>query len=192
MNIPTREECLELLNEYKVHESIQRHSKAVAKVAVFLAKKLKEKGVDINVELVEAAGLLHDLLKAVSFTHFEGLSEAELKKTHELQSKYSETGHAEAAYLELKNTYPEVAKIVRIHTPKNMLDTQTWEEKLVNYSDKRVWHDKIAALKDREKHYKERYNYTMPEEVKAAYAKTEKQIFDIIELEPDKLGEYIE
>lgn len=192
MNIPTREECLKLLNEYKVNESIQRHSKAVAKVAVFLAKKLKENGVEININLVEAAGLLHDSLKAVSFTHFEGLSEEELKKTKELQAKYPETGHAEAAYLELKDKYPEVARVVRVHTPKHILQATTLEEKLVNYADKRVLHDKIVALKDRAKHYREKYGFIMSDETAMAYAKLEKQIFDTIGIQPDKLGEYIE
>ncbi|MBW3002286.1 HD domain-containing protein [Candidatus Woesearchaeota archaeon] len=192
MSIPTREECLKLLDEYKVHESIQTHSKLATKIALFLAKKLKEKDVDINLELIEAAGLLHDIAKAVDFTHHEGLSEEELKKAKELQEKYPGVDHAEAAYLELKDQYPEVAEIIRVHNVKNISNVKTWAQKVLNYADKRAQIDKIMSLQERMKDFEKRYGVVIAKERITAYAELEKEIFDIIGIEPDKLGEYIE
>ena len=40
-------------------------------VASFLAKRLKEKGVPINVELVERASLLHDIARVCDFRELD-------------------------------------------------------------------------------------------------------------------------
>jgi len=59
-NLPTREECFDIIQEYHVPSHILSHSLAVSKLAIFLAQKLKEKGLQVNVEQVERACLLHD------------------------------------------------------------------------------------------------------------------------------------
>ncbi len=192
MNIPTREECLKLLNTYKVPEVVQKHSSWVNKVAVFIAKKLKEKGVDINVELVDAASMLHDVLRAVQFETLIGLSDEELAEAKRLQAKYSGIRHEEAGYLELKEKYPEVAEVIKVHNFKNMNNAKTWEQKVVNYSDKRGFVDNTVTLKERFEEWEERHGKTFAENKIKPYFELEKEIFDIIELEPDKLGEYIE
>ena len=174
MNIPTREECLELLCNYKVPEHIQNHCKTVNKVAVFLAKKLKEKGVDINVELVDAASLLHDV-----------------GRTGE-KEQYPNPRHLEEGYNRLKDKYPEVADTIRVHGLLLLDKAETWEQKLVNYADKRAWEHEIVSLQKRISSIERRYEFTFPEENKQKYFELEKQIFDIIELEPDELGEYVE
>lgn len=61
--LPTRKECFDIIKEYRLPLHILKHSLAVAKLAVFLAERLKEKGVTVNVELVDRACLLHDILK---------------------------------------------------------------------------------------------------------------------------------
>ncbi|MBW2974042.1 HD domain-containing protein [Candidatus Woesearchaeota archaeon] len=171
MNIPTREECLELLKENKVPEEIQNHCKTVNKIAVFLAKKLKEKGVDINVELVDAASLLHDV----------GKREGEPAK-----------GHSERGYELLKDKYPEIAQIIMVHAFFRIDQAKTWEEKIVNYADKRGHEKKVMTLKERMEDWQERLNMTIEEKFKKAEYEIEKQIFGIIGIEPDTLGEYIE
>jgi uncharacterized protein len=61
--IPTREECLRLMGQYRMLENIIHHSLEVAKVALFLSVELNKKGQSIDLSLVEAASLLHDLTK---------------------------------------------------------------------------------------------------------------------------------
>ena len=64
--IPTREECFNLMDKYRVPIGVKKHCLIVNKIAVFLAKKLRAAGIDIDVNVVEAASLLHDLLRVVN------------------------------------------------------------------------------------------------------------------------------
>jgi molybdenum cofactor cytidylyltransferase len=62
-HIPTYEECLALLYKHRVGENILRHGQAVARIGRHLAEQLNAVGLYINVELVTAGCLLHDLAK---------------------------------------------------------------------------------------------------------------------------------
>ncbi len=138
--IPTREECLRLMGEYRMLENIISHSLAVAKVALFLSAELNKKGQRIDVRLVEAASLLHDLTKT------------ECLKTKE--------DHALTGCQLLKRIgYERVGEIVARHI---WLGTEgdpssVCEEEIVNYADKRVMHDRIVSLEERFRDLKERY-----------------------------------
>ena len=71
MNIPTVPECYKLLNEVgALPQNIIRHSEQVTKVALYLGRKLIEKGEKVNLELLRAACLLHDIAKSVEFPDF--------------------------------------------------------------------------------------------------------------------------
>src|SRR4030066_1214794 len=61
--VPRRGGCLGLMVQYGVLEHIIDHSIAVARVALFLSIKLNRNGQRIDLPLVEAAALLHDLTK---------------------------------------------------------------------------------------------------------------------------------
>ena len=170
MNIPTREDCLDLLNKHNVAENIKKHCKAVSKVAVFLAKKLKENRIDVNVELVLAGSLLHDI----------GKEDGKPPK-----------GHSDKGYEILKDKYPEIAEIIRVHAFFRVNELKTWEQKIVNYADKRTKHG-IMTMKERLEDWQKRLQITLDSELVKKEFELEKQIFDVIGLEPDKLGEYIE
>ncbi len=61
--VPTPAECAALLAERKVDAAIVRHGRAVSDVARRLAVQLNRSGLHLDVALVRAAGLLHDLAK---------------------------------------------------------------------------------------------------------------------------------
>ena len=64
MEIPTSEECRALMeNVLHVDEEIIRHGRAVAKVATSLGLELNRAGCCLDIPLLEAAALLHDLAK---------------------------------------------------------------------------------------------------------------------------------
>ncbi len=64
LEIPTPEECRALLEGVLgVAEPVIRHGKAVADIALRLGKALNQAGCDLNIPLLEAAALLHDLAK---------------------------------------------------------------------------------------------------------------------------------
>ncbi|MHC4206874.1 MAG: HD domain-containing protein [Planctomycetota bacterium] len=158
-SLPTRKECLALLAEYHVPPHIVSHSKAVAKLAVFLAQRLNENGAAINVTHLEGACLLHDLLrvhdfKETDYNRFEqALPEEEKAKWQRLRAKYKASSHEDAACDIFIEQYPILASTIKRHRYMALLDEkdkpESWEEKLLYYADKRVKHEKIVSLKER-------------------------------------------
>ncbi|MCX7828850.1 MAG: NTP transferase domain-containing protein [Thermanaerothrix sp.] len=63
MEIPDREECLEMLNIYGTPSDAVSHSLAVCGAAMKMADALLSKGVQLDVPLLEAGCLLHDIAK---------------------------------------------------------------------------------------------------------------------------------
>ena len=118
-NLPTRQECFELIRRYHVPSHIVNHSLAVSKLAVFLAQKLKEKGLRLNVKLVDRACLLHDIVRICDFKELdynrfkESVSEEDESKWNQIRQRYHNLCHEDAAYEILKEKYPVERKISR-------------------------------------------------------------------------------
>ena len=138
--VPNREECLRLMGQYGMLENIIAHSLEVAKVALYLSVELNKKGQRVDLGLVEAASLLHDLTKT------------ECLKTKE--------DHAQTGSQLLKGMgYERVGEVVARHIwiGKEGDPLSVYEEEIVNYADKRVMHDRIVSLEKRFNDLKERY-----------------------------------
>jgi len=158
-NLPTRKECLAIIEEHHVPLHILKHSLGAAKLAVFLAQKLKEKGIAVDVDLVDRACLLHDIVRICDFKESDysrfkhPVTEQDKAKWKQLRTRYKEIPHEDVAYELLKEKYPVLAQTVKKHRYTALLDENerpnTWEEKLVYYADKRVMHDRIVPLKER-------------------------------------------
>ena len=64
MEIPTPEECRALMEDvFHTGEAIIRHGRAVAQLATILGQELNRAGCCLDIPLLEAAALLHDLAK---------------------------------------------------------------------------------------------------------------------------------
>lgn len=178
MNLPTHQQCLAFFDEYKVSDNVRKHCLCVNKVAVFLARKLKEKGIDIYVELVDRASLLHDLDKIPTLdTREHGIMTARI---------LLEKGHGK-----------RIGDVIKKHYFHAILedDFSTWEEKLVNYADKKCLGDRIVTLRERFEYGKKRYpshHGPRTREAEKLFMDFEKEIFRIIGLDPKKLKEYVE
>lgn len=189
--LPTRQQCLELIEELHVPLHIKKHSLAVAKLGVFLAKKLQEKGVPVNIDLVDRACLLHDILRICDFSesdyHKFADTATEEGRAHwqNLKAKYSAVRHEEAAYELLKEEYPELALTIRKHRYMALLDEKerpkTWEEKLVYYADKRVMADRIVPLQTRlvEAHKRNIYLHGSKAQSRINTAKVDPLIYEL-------------
>jgi len=205
-SLPTRKECLALLAEYHVPPHIVNHSKAVAKLAVFLAQRLNENGDRVDEALVDRACLLHDLLRVHDFKEsdynsFErNLPEEAKSKWHSIRAKYKTITHEDAAYEILKDKYTALATAIKRHRYMALLDEKerpvTWEEKLLYYADKRVMHETIVPLKDRlaEGHKRNVFQHGSAAKSKINIAKVdpliyemENEIFVKIGLDPDEV-----
>lgn len=217
MNLPTQAECKHLiLTTFRVPANIVNHSILVNKVAVFLAKRLEERNVQINIDLVDRASILHDMLKIIEINNAEILFQPPGEKNAipiskkdrmvwiDLKKRFGIMSHEEAAYIILKEKYPELATVIKKHgyhdqTGENKLNT--WEEKIVNYADKRVAHTNIVTLKERFEEGHKRYakknllsNITQEYQERAdkTYFDLEKEIFKNLNFNPDKLKEELE
>ena len=179
MQLPSREECMRILSEHQVPENVIGHSIAVNRVSVFLAKRLKEKGEDVDVGLVDAASLLHDLDKIETLK--EGVHGVEAKRILDVLG------------------YPALGTIVQHHKVSFIDDLKTWEEKIVNYADKRCTNTEIVSLEERFDYLQKRYghNYEVKNEeqrlsIKEKFFKLEQEIFSFLSFPPEKLREMVE
>ena len=197
-----------MLAEYHVPPHIVNHSRAVAKLAVFLAQRLNEYGEAVDIDLLDRACLLHDLLRVHDFkesdyNNFErNLPEEGKAKWQRIRAKYMAMTHEDAAYEILKDKYPALATAIKRHRYMALPDEKdrpvTWEEKLLYYADKRVMHETIVPLKERlaEGHKRNVFSHGSEAKSKINTAKVdpliyemEKEIFDKIALDPDEVTE---
>ena len=169
MNLPTKEECIKLLREHCATENVIKHSIMVSKVAKHIAEKFVKKGIEVNVELIEKAALLHDIgkIKCINNNNEKGHG----KKAEEILEK---KGH------------PELGRVARMHMLSKVDELKTWEEKIVFYADKRISKRKVVSLKKRYEDLEKRYK--IPEHKKTPIEKLmkiEKEIFDILIESPE-------
>ena len=173
MPTPSRKECIRLLLQTGMPEHIQKHSRIVAEVALYLGRLLNRNGGRLNLPVLEAAALLHDIGKP------EGLATGE--------------NHAELGGRMLEELgYADIAPIVRDHVRLDAAQVQggVTESLLVNYADKRVQHDRIVSLQSRFEDLIARYART---EAHAAglrerlglYRALESKIFSCLAIDPD-------
>jgi putative nucleotidyltransferase with HDIG domain len=202
-NLPTRDECLNIIKAHHVPPNIAGHSLVVAKLAVFLARRLKDKGIAIDVDLVESACLLHDIARVCDFAGdtYNGpekdISQKCKEKWQQLREMYKGMPHEYAAYEILKDKYPLLASTIKKHRYRDIADEEkkpdTWEGKLLYYADKRVMHERIVSLAERlaDGHKRNVHFYASPAESKMVTAKIdpliyelEKQIFEKLDINP--------
>ncbi|MDH3799578.1 MAG: HD domain-containing protein [Desulfobacterales bacterium] len=179
MNIPSKNDCFQLMCQMQMLENIVAHSIQVCRVGMCLVDHLKLQDGQMNGQLVQAAALLHDITKTRSFE--------------------TEENHALTGGQVLNDFgYPEVGNLVRQHV---YLDDYSEHQSLpeaviINYADKRVLHDRIVSLDERMSYIQERYG-TRPEHkrrIQLLWEKTaalEKHIFKYLPFSPDDLNHHL-
>ena len=95
---PSENECRELWNRYDTPLHIRKHCMAVARVAYAIAAELNRNGFELDLELIMAAGLTHDLVRLTDSHDLEGArimnelgytQEAEIIRVHMMYSAFS-------------------------------------------------------------------------------------------------------
>lgn len=179
MQIPSKEECYQLIFKMEMMDHIVAHSLQVCRLALFLAENLENRGVSLNKELIRASALLHDITKTRSF------------KTGE---RHDQTGRQLLSDL----GYPEVGNIIGQHVYLNSyaVSDPPAEPEIVNYSDKRVLHDKIVSLKERMDYIMERYGKDPEHRDRISlYCKEtgilEHKLFKYLPFSPEEIGNLV-
>lgn len=174
--IPEEAECLALLRKYSAPDHIVRHCQMVWKVGRFIGHSLTQGEYSVDMSLLRASCLLHDIGKYPCI-----LSGS---KNHDVVG---------AQILE-EEGLPEVARIIEQHVViKGEKNRPVAEEHIVFYSDKRVMHDEIVSLENRFVYLKDTYGKT-PEArkrlliMKEETVEIELAIFKILEFGPEEIS----
>jgi len=195
--------ALELIKKYKVPENIVRHCKKVSEVACFIATLLQEKGIEVDIESLKYAGLLHDIMRILDFNESEYIdlcktgSDEEIKVWNEIRKKYVGKRHTEGAYDLFHELGEEkIALMIRKHCYGAIVNPEmqpfTIEEKLLLYADKRVLHDNVVSLKERFADGIKRHNPNMEKmdfemKIQKASYSLEQEIFNKLDIDPEDI-----
>ena len=125
-DVPTQNECEAILAKLKVPEDVVRHGRMVSKVARTLSEQLNQAGLRLEIGLVTAAGMLHDLAKGKA--HHERLGARTLDTMG----------------------YRDVAAIVAVHRDIEFEKGRTLNEAaVVHLADKLVKGDQRVSIDER-------------------------------------------
>jgi len=140
MNIPSPKTCFRLQREMGMLKNIVVHCQQVCRVALTLVNNADGLSSHMDLDLIMAAALLHDITKTRSF------------KTKE---DHAQTGEQ---YLKQRG-YPEVGQIVGQHVKLSTYENNGLPNaaEIINYADKRVLHDQVVSLDRRMQYIVDRY-----------------------------------
>ena len=149
MSVPTRQQAAAIVVGLSPNERLLQHSTVVAEIAAFLATAMARRGVAVDVDLVAAAALLHDIDKM-------------LPDDDPLRA----LGHGAAGAEWLSERgFAELAPAVASHPVMAMGTAATYEDwaaaaglagQVVTYADKRG-RQQLITLEDRFARWHERY-----------------------------------
>ena len=120
--IPTAAECEAILAARQVHQVVVRHARKVAEVAHSISSALLRSGLSLDLELVEAGALLHDIAKG--------------------QPDHAALGASILRTME----FPRVADIVAAHTDFDFSGSSIDEKAIVYLADKLVCGEDLVTI----------------------------------------------
>jgi len=174
----------------------------VREVAVFLAKKLTGRGLDIDLELVDRTALLHDLFKVVVIKdprpnkfHKRAFTEEETEMWKKLREKYAGMYESEVAYEVFKDEFPELAAAIKNSSDIKNKD-KSWEELAAHYADFRVFRNQVASNEEIFAYLKEQYPVSGDDDVWEKFSQLlkeeEEKLFLYLDFSPDNLAIEVE
>ena len=130
--LPTRQMALKLLFKSRCSRRVIEHCKTVASLAVQIAKACKEKGLNVDVQLVEIGALLHDIGRSRTHTVDHAIVGAEIAKSLGLPSSIVSIIERHAGGGIDTDEAKQLGWPIKSYLP------QTMEEKIVCYADKLI------------------------------------------------------
>lgn len=184
---------------------VRAHSKKVTEISLQIAQALIEKNILINLDLLNTAGLLHDMARVCDFqkldrTKFhEEVTDEKWAKWVDQQKQFKGMHHADVACGALaEEGYNKTAGLIRLHNSLSILEEPEklayLEAAILFYADKRVKHDEVVSLAERFRDGRERHGkyddpktQTMFEEVERRTFGLEQQLFSLLDLRPEDI-----
>lgn len=168
---PDRQECLRFLLENKTPEHVIRHCQAVCDTAVKIGAAMNRHGYDFDLELVTAAGMLHDIARVEDEHWIKGGDLVE------------------------RLGYPQEAAIIRAHMFYTFSPIESFNETdLVCLGDRLVKEDKYVGLEKRIQYVIEKVERTRGSDpdVRAKILDKKKQTADLISRIEEIIGTTLE
>ncbi len=139
--LPTRKEALSYLVKAGCSPGVVRHAKAVAALAVKIAEACQEKGLEVDIQLVEIGALLHDIGRSRTHSVNHVIAGAEIAKS---------LGLPDSIILIIERHVgggisKDEAK--RLGWPSKDYIPKTLEEKIVTYADKLIEGSRRVPIK---------------------------------------------
>jgi uncharacterized protein len=138
--LPSREQALQFLRQSGCLNNVIKHCEAVAEIAVEIAKACEEKGLEVDLALVETGALLHDIGRAKTHSVHHAVIGADIAKSLSLP---------DPVILIIKRHVGGgiVAREARkLGWPRDIYVPQTLEEKIVSYADKLIEGSKRVSI----------------------------------------------
>jgi len=130
--LPSPEAALKILTKSGCSHQVIRHSKAVAALAVQIAEKGKEKGLNVDIQLVQVGALLHDIGRSETHNVDHVIKGAQIAKSLGLPKPVVSIIERHAGGGITENEAEGLGWPVKGYVP------QTLEEKIVSYADKLI------------------------------------------------------
>ena len=140
--IPSSRKAIKILQEVGCSSSVIKHCKTVSKLAVKMSKKLLQKNIPVDIELVKIGGLLHDIGRSKTHGITHALVGSEIARSY----NFSET----LVKVIERHTGSGITaeEAVKLGLPKKDYIPQTIEEKIVSYTDKLVTRDREMSFSE--------------------------------------------
>jgi uncharacterized protein len=172
--LPSREQALQLLFENGCSTQVINHCKAVTKLALETANILKEKGLKVDLKLVEVGALLHDIGRSKTHTVHHAVVGAEIAKTAGLPDSVVSIIKRHVG----GGITPSEAE--KLGWPEDVYVPTTLEEKIVSYADKLIENSRRAPIDVVIEKLSGELRYEAAERVRTLYA----EIADLIGEDP--------
>jgi len=164
------------MDKYQMLANIKAHSVVVARVARMIARGLSDVNPDISISITTVGALLHDIGKTPSLS--SGRDHAKIGEQ-----------------ICIENGFDEIAPIVAEHVRLKdyCMNGANSEKEVVFYADKRVNHDRIVTLKEREDYILKRYGRDQEElcrKIKLNFrlcGQVEEKLFRQLKFSPESL-----
>ncbi|MEM3068727.1 MAG: HDIG domain-containing protein [Nitrososphaerales archaeon] len=131
-NVISEQEAINLLRKEKSPEILIKHSVTVSEVSTILALAFKEKGYDVDLELVRVGGLLHDIGRVKTHSVLHGYLGGKLLRDRGIDERIARIAERHVGG-GISNEEAE-----KLGLPRGRYIPESLEEKIVCFADKIV------------------------------------------------------
>ncbi|MEM2272869.1 MAG: TIGR00295 family protein [Candidatus Bathyarchaeia archaeon] len=146
---PSPEEAVKILRDVGCSDDVIKHCEAVARLAVKIARKCLERGVNVDIQLVHVGALLHDIGRAKTHSVHHAIIGAEMASSLGLPDKI-------VAIIE-RHVGGGISseEAVKLGWPKKDYMPETIEEKIVSCADKMIEGSNVVPIEETIRRFKE-------------------------------------